>query len=457
MSLDLLLARSNPWWQDPAARFRAIRPVARPELGAIAQALARGERAVLLRGLRQVGKTVLLRHTVDHLLDSGCPPGNITCFDFEDERVHRSVGPADVLQHRPAGLDSTRPRFALFDEITRFPGWSKWLKRSVDAARHGTAEERALRIVVTDSSAALLELEAVESGYGRLHEIEVEGITYSTWLKIASDGALEPRIARERIPDALPLYLATGGFTGHVQAALRRELEDLRHGIRKDVVAAGIHRDLGRMKLDADGMEELFRYLIEDSGAIFSRKERAEDVGADPRAVAGWMRHLESCHLVATLPRFAGRATKRLRESRKPKVYAGDHGLVAAFAAAADPLREPDVRGRLHEAAVFRHLRDVARARDGRLTFFRDDRAGLEIDFVLEIGGELLAVDVKGAATPDRAARERARRATAACGADRALLVHGGRESSATGGLASVALEDFLLDPAGALREASAP
>lgn len=448
MNTEAILHEANPWWRDPSQRFRSLRPVARPELARVLRHIESSDRAVLIRGMRQTGKTVLLRQTIDRLLEAGAPAANITFFDFEDERVHRDTTPEEVLGIEPPGFDPQKPRFAFFDEISRFEGWSKWIKKSVDATRHGSAAERNRRFVLTDSSAALLDLGSVESAQGRLHEIEVEGVDFRTWVAIASDGVPDTIERALELPETLDSYLLSGGFPGQILAAKRKDYAELRRTLRADIVSAGIHRDLHRLRVDTDSVEELFRYLIEESGAIFNRKKRGEDLGADPRAIAKWLDHLLRCHLVVRLDLFATRAAKRLRESGRPKIYARDHGLVAAFAVVPDPLSDPDTKARIYECVVFRHLRGIADEREARVRFYRDERGNQEVDFVVEHGIRRIALEVKsGRRATQRENLEKLRSVGARLEATRTVLVTDGFEAATRDGIDILPLAAFLKDP----------
>ena len=148
---------------------------------------------------------------------------------------------------------------------------------------------------------------------------------------------------------------------------------------------------------------------------------RARDLDADPRSVREWVRPPPETMLVAPLDLQVRRASAGARA--RSKVFAADHGLVSAFAA--HP-RQPGVRGRVFEAAVFRHLRELARSRRQELSYFRQSDE-LEIDFVLaDEDGILCAVEVTSAMRLRGEKVERLRRAGAALGTDRLVLVHGG-------------------------------
>lgn len=436
MSLAEILQDQNPWWRNSAARRALAYPVRRDLQKEVLQRVLRlaDRRALVLLGPRQVGKTVLLWQVADDLLAAGWPAQNLTYFDFSDDRLTGEVTPREVVEAAPVGLVPDRPRTFLLDEIRLSPNWARWLKQAVDTGRD--------RIVVTDSAASMLRDGARESGQGRWDEVRIEGLSFREFLRLqARPGEVEEDVFRH-LPNLPERYLALGGFPEH---ALSEDFPEVRRRLRTDISDRAILRDLSVLGVDVQRIKDLFVYLVQDSGAEFEATARANDLRADQRSVREWARLLTETMLVAPLDRYARHAAAALRS--RTKVYAADHGLVAAFAPS--PRDDARVRGQVFEAVVFRHLREAARRREGQVTYFRE-RDELEIDFVVEAEGLVTGVEVtsSGRLRPDKV--EKLRRAGRELGAGRLLLVHGGMIDEEIGeGVQAVALASFLLDPIG--------
>jgi len=84
---------------------------------------------------------------------------------------------------------------------------------------------------------------------------------------------------------------------------------------------------------------------------------------------------------------------KRTHNFEPSQDLASDHGLITAFASAPEPIEVADIRARVFEAAVFRHLREVARADHGVLSFGRVEE-NLEIDFIIRYPGHAVGIEV---------------------------------------------------------------
>ena len=445
MDTTSILRDQNRWWANPRHRETLRLPRRRDAFGRILEYLGdvHGGRAAALLGPRQVGKTTLLLQVVDELLVKGWPAGNIVFFDFSDERLVSAVSPREVVEGPPVGLSAEYPRVFLFDEIQNAPGWQKWLKGAVDQSRR--AAGAGSRFIVTGSAAASLRQGGVESGQGRWDEIPIEGLTLAEFLRLGSplDEDAPPTTVRD--PHAFARYLEVGGFPEHISAVV--PVREAQRRIREDIADRAILRDLLSTGLDVERLRQLFVYLVNGSGNAWSQAKRAQDLEANRKSLADWLSALEGTHLIARLDRDSharGKARTQLRQ--QPKIFASDHGLITAFASDPEPFEVPDVRARVFEASVYRHLRELARADSGVLSFGRIEE-DLEVDFIVRYPA--VAVGIEVTCNSDAKPRKLARAAQAMdkMGIDRKVLVHGGLVSGSTGDIQIVPLHEFLLAP----------
>ena len=446
MDLLALLEDHNPWWRDSARRRASDYPIRRDLQPVVVERIGRLEsrRATVVRGPRQVGKTVLLLQTADDLLDRGWPAANLTYFDFSDDRVTAELTAREVAEAAPPGVAEGRPRVFLFDEVTWARGWDRWLKQAVD--------RKAGRVVATDSSASLLRSAGVESGQGRWDELMLEGLSFREYLRLNGVPGEREEDVFARAPDLLGRYLSVGGFPEYARHDNPPEAWRL---LRSDIVDRAILRDLAGRVQDPAPVRDLFVHLVQDSGALFNSAARASDLGVSGRSVRSWSTLLvETCLLwpLGLLPRST-KAASRLRARARQKMYAADHGLVSAFAISPDG-PDDELRGRVFETVVFAHLRSLVREVGSELYYFREkDRH--EIDFIVQAPGLRTAVEVTGSARIRPRRLQRFAAAVRRAGADRALLVHSGLIDDGIEGSGRVSLAKFLIDPSRALEGAS--
>ncbi len=451
--LAAILEERNPWWKDPRIRpareknwifHRSIYS----EL--LEHMLSEEKRALVLRGPRQVGKTVLLLQVVDDLLEKvGIPPRNLVFFDFSDDRLYSEISPRDVVDACSRSGHRDFPFFFFLDEITKAEKWSEWLKQAVDWTRH--------RFLVTDSSASLLREGKGESGPGRWDTKILEPLNFREFLGLVSGrkGRWEDLLMED---PALPeLYLLLGGFPEHA----RRDVDEVKaiERIREDLASRVVARDLARSVGEPEELVRLFSLLVQESGAILNVDGLRSVIGGSPNTIKKWLALLEDSLLLHRLQAWSLKAGNRVR--KQPRLYAADPGIISAFHAG----EKQERRGKAFEAALFRHLRE-AKGRLGEefglagleLFFFRTKNQEREVDFVLHGEDGLLALEVTSS-TPDGEKRSRLLKGVEALKENsgarnvRALLVHGGELERADETGRALPLWKFLLRPEEVLLE----
>src|SRR5690606_35654022 len=108
-----------------------------------------------------VGKTVLLHHTVQELIDNGVSPRKIIFITVENP-IYINIGLEELfkLTLKSLGTEETKGFYVFFDEIQYLKDWEIHLKTLVDSYRN-------TKFVVSGSAAAALKFKSNESGAGR--------------------------------------------------------------------------------------------------------------------------------------------------------------------------------------------------------------------------------------------------------------------------------------------------
>jgi predicted AAA+ superfamily ATPase len=134
--------------------------------------------------------------------------------------------------------------------------------------------------------------------------------------------------------------------------------------------------------------ERFLRACALRSANLLNKADLARDVGIAPSTANLWLSTLEASGQVLLEPWFSN-CTKSVVKS--PKLYLADSGLLCALLniRSADALRESPAAGAIWETFVFAQLRGRERraGRAGSLFFWRDRTR--EVDFVVDVGGQL--------------------------------------------------------------------
>ena len=163
-------------------------------------------------------------------------------------------------------------------------------------------------------------------------------------------------------------------------------------------VSTYLERDLRQLsQIDSlSDFHRLMEALALRCGQILNQSEIARDINVSQPTVHRHINLLETTFLIHRLPVFAVNRTKRLIKS--PKIIWTDPGLVSYLTGHYQPesLRTSREAGGIFESLVYLHLHTLAQllVPQARLFYWRTV-TGKEVDFVLEWGRNLLAIEVK--------------------------------------------------------------
>lgn len=332
---------------------------------------------VVLTGARQVGKSTLLQRLFPHWR-------YLTLDDF-DVQTQAARSPQALW----AGADRV-----VLDEVQKAPVLLEAIKRTVDRQRG------APRFVLSGSANLLLMQKVSESLAGRAVYFVLSPLTW---------GELARRPAPDRLPQLLQGILPPDGSlpvydpTELIARGLMPPLVHLRSSgacVRwwEGYVATYMERDLrqlARIEALAD-FRRVMQAVALHSGQLLNQSEISRDTAVPQPTVHRYLNLLEASHLLERLPAYAVSRTKRLIKA--PKVYGADPALAAYLAGYWDEgsVRAARELGGFFEMLVLHHLRVLAQLLTPRARlFYWRTASGDEVDFVIEQGRRLVAVEVK--------------------------------------------------------------
>lgn len=389
-------------------------------------------RIVAVFGPRQTGKTVIIRQA---LVRCGMPfryiavdepdpsPGGRTPWHpprtdpfptaMRDERW--LVGRWERAREEAA---AGRGFVLALDEIQKVPRWSEVVKGLWDADR---LADRPLRVVIAGSSPMTMQQGLNESLAGRFETMPVAQWSF-------------PEIAAAFGFD-IDRYVFYGGYPGAApHAGTPPEWRDY---VRRSIADASVERDvLAMTRVDRPALlTRLFRLACQMSGQMVAYNKmlgQLRDAG-NTTTLARYLDLLGRVGLVAGLARYAGPMSDR---AASPKLNVLDTSLMTAASGYTfeEATADRTFWGRVVETAVGAHLINTGGI-GLRVHYWRDDAH--EVDFVIERGPKLAAIEVK-------TGRDRS--------SGRGLAAFRGRYEHARTvlvGPGGMSLADFLARPAG--------
>lgn len=340
----------------------------------IEQASSRINRAALVVGPRQAGKSTM----VWHLLQQLAP--DILFLNMEDPLLRIGCSSVvDLVEHLRGNYSFIRAVF--IDEIQHMEEAGLFVKGLVDAKFN-------IPLWVTGSSSFHLRSRTRESLAGRA--IRHQLLPFSLRELMGHANRANPVSERHICEQIIAHQLICGSYP----AVYLAEDRDEKLMLLNDLVEAFILRDasdLFRIKR-VDAFRKLLTLLAGQIGSLVNFSELASICNVNVGTINAYLEILEESHIVKKVIPFAG--GKRREITSAPKVFFIDNGirnqLLNNFSG--DLSLRTD-KGQLLENWVFTEIHKSLPFQ-GSLKFWHS-KAGAEVDFVIEHAGKIYALEVK--------------------------------------------------------------
>lgn len=316
-------------------------------------------RAPVLMGPRRVGKTVLLFHTIQGLLDLTVNPLKISYISIETP-IYNNIGLEQLFFHsrQATGQTDVKGWYVFFDEIQYLKDWEVHLKSLVDSYPH-------TRFIVSGSAAAALRFKSNESGAGRFTDFMLPPLTFNEYLTLKG---LDRLIVENNIQgggDFLQNY-----STNNIHVLNEHFLEYINYGgypevifsaqirsnpgryIRSDIVDKVLLRDLPSLYgiRDVQELNSLFTTIAYNSGGEVSLDDLSKNSGVQKNTIKRYIEYLEAAFLIKVVHKISNKF-KQFQRATNFKIYLTNPSLRSALFA---PLQPTDhFIGNMVETAIF--------------------------------------------------------------------------------------------------------
>ena len=359
--IESRLRLDNPWWQagvgiEPDYLLFPRRAYLR---GFSELVSTEGvNRAVVLLGPRRVGKTILVYHTIQELMERQGVIGRDILYVSLETPLYTGLS-LEGLVMRFRKLFS-RPKdarlYVFLDEIQYLKGWEVHLKSLVDAYR-------GVRFIATGSAAAALKAKSAESGAGRFTEFVLPPLTFAEYLRFVDlEDELIRQIDDERglqrfatddihgLNDAFIDYLNFGGYPEAVFSEVVRS--NPRRYIKSDIIDKVLLRDLPILYgiSDIQELNSLFNTLAYNTGQELSLEDLSKTANVAKNTLVKYLEYLEAAFLIRRIRRVDQDAA-HFKRATTFKVYLTNPTMRAALFGPVDEHHE--AMGHLVETAVF--------------------------------------------------------------------------------------------------------
>jgi hypothetical protein len=266
----------------------------------------------------------------------------------------------------------------VLDEVQKIPHWSQTVKKLFDEDKR---LKNRLRVVLLGSSALLMQRGLSESLAGRFEIHRHNHWSYSE--------------CREYFSLKLDEYLYFGGYPAAL--SLRYNQERWARYIRDSLIETVLSKDvLLMMPVTKPALlRQIFGLAVIHPACILSYQKMLgslQDAG-NTTTIASYIRLLSKAFLVTALERYSGSKIKT--KGSIPKLLVLDNSLISAMSGynLAQSKRDKIFWGRIIENAVGAKLYAILEEKGARLFYWRQRQN--EVDYIIQIGKRLIAVEVK--------------------------------------------------------------
>ena len=335
----------------------------------------------VVAGPRQVGKSTLVGQVLEqvsitHVIEVA------DGVDLKDsDWIHRIWEAARATMM----IRAVEEYLLVIDEVQKIDNWSEMVKREWDT---DTRNRVNLKVVLLGSSRLLLKKGLTESLAGRYELIRM------------------PHWSLQEMRDAfgvtLDEYIYFGGYPG--PAHMIKDERRWRKYIKDSLVAPAIERDVIMTSniYKPALMKQLFELGCSYSAEILSLTKlmgQLQDAG-NVTTLAGYLKILDECALLTALQKYAKDEARKRGSIPKYQVY--NNALLTAYKGRGFVTDRTDTKawGRWVESAVGAHLLSMADELNYDVYYWRNpsrnkDENDKEVDFIIDNGGEVTAIEVK--------------------------------------------------------------
>lgn len=327
---------------------------------------------IVLTGFRRAGKTFLLLHLAENLLQQKNRE-EIVYVNFDDERIPESTEFLTELIPTIKQTFTKKTQYLFLDEIQDMPKWSQWLRRIYD--------NEDFTIFITGSSSKVSSREIPTELRGRCLEIPVFPLTFQEYLQfknitIDTKHILYSENEKAKVFKQLEEYLTHGGMPEVVLAKepMKQEILQQYYGtvVRKDIIER-FHIQ------NEEGLKALLLLLLNSTRYSISKlyntlKSLNYHIGKT--TIQNYISYIETSYFIHSIPIFSYNIKDQMQYPRKH--YFIDNGFITSIAT-----RNSKDHGRLYENLVaITLLRKTAQ--NNRNIFYWKNQCGVEVDFIIK-------------------------------------------------------------------------
>ncbi|MBI2453125.1 ATP-binding protein [Candidatus Peregrinibacteria bacterium] len=427
----------NPWWQNGKEGINRyeIPQFKREVYSSVVDRFKKGKQIVSIVGMRQIGKSTIMRQIIKELLQEEVDPKSIFYVSFDDPFLE-----AEMLFEKEEKLfdhvirtyaehvlgqnieNIQQPLYFFFDEIHQLPGWDKKLKAFYDRAYP-------VHYMVSGSSSLRLQKHNRESLIGRITEFTLWPFSFREFLKFKTsnneriqnilESAIEQQSLqkpsfnsiigqlntlyqeaniweKEVIVGYLKEYILVGGFPRAWEPNL--DFSSRQRVLWEQHIVKVLYEDVVQVANIRKPKElaYLFMQIVHWNGKEFQRSELQERLGIHWNTLEKYLNHLNETFLIFRVDKTKSKRLEMKRKSGHTKFYVSDIAFRNAFYKYDETIFEDENEmGIIAENLVCSLVQRWISVpyKEDLIQFYRDNTG--EVDFIVKQPTGVMPIEVK--------------------------------------------------------------
>lgn len=337
-------------------------------------------------GPRQAGKTTLMFILKDFLEKKG-EKSLFLNLDIEADKQF-FVSQTNLIRKIRLEIGEN-PGFVFIDEIQRKEDAGIFLKGIYDM-------NLPYKFIVSGSGSVELKEKIHESLVGRKRIFELSTLTFEEFVNFKTNYKYEDKlldffsIDKEKTRDFLDEYLNFGGYP---KVVLEEKLEEKRK-IINEIYQSYLEKDIVYLlKIrKTEGFSNLVRLMASQIGSLVNFSEISPTLGISQKTLKDYLWYLEKTFILERITPYFRNVRKEITKS--PTIYFYDLGLRNYAFGTFGSIRDSKDAGFLFQNLIFHLLKEKTKDTSAKIHFWRT-KDGAEVDFVIDLGREVIPVEVK--------------------------------------------------------------
>ncbi|MCG2701323.1 ATP-binding protein [Candidatus Parcubacteria bacterium] len=326
--------------------------------------------AIVVTGMRRVGKTTLLQMLFDELQTD-----NKLFLDLENplNQKYFSVENYDAIidSFSELGINSNKQSYIFLDEIQSLPQIPSIIKYLIDHYQ--------IKFFLSGSASFYIKNLFSESLSGRKYIFELSPFSFEEFLLAKK---INPPVKKDVISESTHLfytrylneYIRYGGFPGVVmESSFQEKIKKL-----EDIFSSYWSLEVERLSdfRKKDKVRDFIFLLMQRTGSRLDITKLSKELGVAKDTVNAYLSFLKDTYLISTINPFSTNRDTEIRSAKK--IYFIDTGILNHFA-------------KLSEGSIFENACFNLLSQKGSVQYYQR-KNGVEIDFIFN---EKTAYEIK--------------------------------------------------------------